>query len=312
MPFSSMGYNLAVYADSTDVSGRKLFKNRYSGSGGLNKVFIGLGYNVNSKLSIGVDMHYNFGQITTSNSEYKPEEDLLIGSREINKSDMSGFTVNAGMMYKSRFKKKYDVFASLVYSPKTVLKLANERNIATVVYSSNVGDIVVDSENLTVADTELSIPSKVSIGAGFGQTRKWLIGTEITFSQAGYGNRFKPLSTDPIPAVTHYYTAAQKYSLGGYFIPNYNSYTSYFSKITYRAGLRYERTGLVIANKMIEDMAVSAGFGLPLKGTFSNINFGIELGKRGTKANGLIQENYSNISIGLSLNDLWFVKAKYD
>jgi hypothetical protein len=30
-------------------------------------------------------------------------------------------------------------------------------------------------------------------------------------------------------------------SLGGYFIPNYNSFTSYAKRIVYRAGLKYEK-----------------------------------------------------------------------
>jgi hypothetical protein len=40
-----------------------------------------------------------------------------------------------------------------------------------------------------------------------------------------------------------------RYSLGGFFIPNYNSYSNYYKKIVYRGGLRYENTGLVIQNK---------------------------------------------------------------
>jgi len=32
----------------------------------------------------------------------------------------------------------------------------------------------------------------------------------------------------------------------------------------------------------------------------------------GTKANGLLQETYVRLTLGLSLNDKWFVKRKYD
>ena len=103
-----------------------------------------------------------------------------------------------------------------------------------------------------------------------------------------------------------------RYSIGGYFIPNYNSYSDYFKKITYRGGLRYENTGLVIANKSITDFAANIGFGLPMSGTFSNINIGLEVGKRGTKYYNLVEENYVNLSVGLSFSDKWFVKRKYD
>jgi hypothetical protein len=42
------------------------------------------------------------------------------------------------------------------------------------------------------------------------------------------------------------------------------------------------------------------------------MNIGYEYGKRGTTNAGLIQENYSNITISLSLNDKWFLKRKID
>jgi hypothetical protein len=51
---------------------------------------------------------------------------------------------------------------------------------------------------------------------------------------------------------------------------------------------------------------------MPLGGTFSNINIGLEIGKRGTKYYNLVEENYINISVGLSLSDKWFVKRKFD
>ena len=69
---------------------------------------------------------------------------------------------------------------------------------------------------------------------------------------------------------------------------------------------------MILRNKSIEDFAVTAGLGLPLGGTFSKINVGLEIGKRGTVYNNLVEENYINLSIGLSLSDRWFVKRKYD
>ncbi len=199
-----------------------------------------------------------------------------------------------------------DIFASLVFTPESDLKLGNERNIATILYSDQTGEVVVDEQDIPVDNVTIKMPTRISAGVGIGVVRKWLLGTEVTFQQSSnFGSRFNDIQN-----VT--YENAQKYSLGGYFIPDYNSFTSYFKRITFRGGLRFEKTGLVISNKSIEDMAVSAGFGFPMRGSFSNINIGFELGKRGTKAAGLVRENYQNISISLSLNDKWFVKRKYD
>ena len=45
---------------------------------------------------------------------------------------------------------------------------------------------------------------------------------------------------------------------------------------------------------------------------YSNANIGVEFGKRGSRENGLIDESYWNLIIGLSLNDIWFIKRKYN
>ena len=54
-------------------------------------------------------------------------------------------------------------------------------------------------------------------------------------------------------------------------------------------------------------------FGLGLPVSSSSINLGFEFGKKGTTSNGLIEENYFNLSVGLSLGDYsWFKKRKID
>ena len=80
--------------------------------------------------------------------------------------------------------------------------------------------------------------------------------------------------------------------------------------MVYRAGFRYENTGLVIKDKSIEDYGMNFGLGLPLG--YSKIDLGFEIGVRGTQYYNLIRENYFNISVGLSLSDKWFKKRKID
>jgi hypothetical protein len=52
------------------------------------------------------------------------------------------------------------------------------------------------------------------------------------------------------------------------------------------------------------------GLGLPLG--VSKIDLGFEFGKRGTSSNGLIEENYFNVSVGINLGAKWFEKRKID
>jgi hypothetical protein len=69
---------------------------------------------------------------------------------------------------------------------------------------------------------------------------------------------------------------------------------------------------MTINNQDLKDYALSVGFGLPLGGAFSNANIGVEYGSRGTAKASLVEENYTNFLLSLSLNDRWFIKRKYD
>ena len=94
------------------------------------------------------------------------------------------------------------------------------------------------------------------------------------------------------------------------YIPKYDSFSNYFDRIVYRAGFKYENTGLVLKNESIKDYGMNFGLGLPLG--VSKIDLGFEFGKRGTSSNGLIEENYFNVSVGLNLGAKWFEKRKID
>ena len=301
MPTSYVGYKNQSMVQNTEI--RRSF-----GKGGVNKAFLGLAYKLTSKLSIGADLGYNFGQIETKDILFL--NNIQYGSREINTSNLSGLIVNTGLMYSSKIKKKYDFYGSLVYTPHATLNLTNYRKTALIVYSQDIeqetivpGSEIEDSNN---NDKAIKLPSKLAVGTGFGQDKKWLVGAEITWLQtSSLSNRFNDITKGK-------FENARRYVIGGYFVPKYNSFNSYFERITYRGGFRYENTGLVINNKSVNEMAVSAGFGLPVGGRLSNINFGIEVGKKGTKANDLIEDKYINFTLSFSLSDKWFVKSKYN
>jgi long-subunit fatty acid transport protein len=306
IPYSSVGYKIGrtAYVTNNNNDTIRSIISRYNGIGGVNKVFLGFGYRLTKNINIGGDLQYNFGTIETKSLQY--QTDLQYGSRENNVSDLRGVNFDLGITYQTKVNSKYSFFSSLTYTPEAALTSGNTRNIEIVQLLSTSAISVIERQNISVEDTKIKLPSKLSFGSGFGEVKKWLVGGEITFTQNSVmSNRF----TD-IDGAT--FENSVRYSLGGFFIPNYNSYSSYYKRIAYRGGVRYENTGLVIQNKSITDFAANIGLGIPLSGTFTNINIGLEIGKRGTKYYNLVEENYINLSVGLSLSDKWFVKRKFD
>jgi hypothetical protein len=307
IPYSSVGYKIEKPASATNS-----IRSNYTGIGGVNKVFVAFGFKLNAAWSFGADVQYNFGKIETTSSRHLPV--IEYGTQESNTSDLHGINADLGLTYQTQIGKKHTFFSSLTFTPEGTLLLDNSRSIGLTMLVSGV-DVLQENEDIPVEDTEVKLPTKISFGSGFGVVKKWLIGGEITYlNTSRTSNRFNDIE-GPVNGNSQYtatFKNAMRYSVGGYFIPNYNSYSSYLKKITYRAGLRYENTGLVIQNQSINDFAANIGLGLPLGGGYSNINIALEVGKRGTKYYNLVEENYVNLSIGLSLSDRWFVKRKYD
>ncbi len=300
MPFSTVGFKLK----SSEINSidQTLREKKFLGNGNINRVLFGTSYKINSKFSVGFDLNYNFGKIKTETVEFVEDPVIQLGSRERNTSIVKGFSSSFGVTYEGKINNKLTLYSSLTFSPESKLYSENTRNIATIVYGSSGNELIDEEQDVDVQNNYIAIPTKLSIGSGIGVKNKWLIATEITLQQTSkLENRFKDeLNGD--------FKNATKIALGGFFIPKYNSFSSYFSRITYRAGLRYENTGLVLKNESINDYGMTFGLGLPVG--LSKINIGFELGKKGTTTQNLIQENYFNLNIGLSLSDLWFRKRE--
>ncbi len=299
IPYSSVGYKIQnVYEDNSQIS------KRLSGTGGLNKVFLGFGYKLAPNLSIGADVQYSFGKIETSNFEFYTN--IPIGSLQTSTADLSGVNYNFGAMYQAKINKKTSLYTSVNFSPQNTLTSQNTQNIATASYNLLYDLSIIDPLDNKTESVDLQFNNKISFGAGLGESKKWLVGAEITMQNEG--NLYNSYNANNSVSFEKY----TKYTLGGFYIPNYKSFTNYAKRIVYRGGLRYEKTGLIINSESITDMGLNLGFGIPLIGTFSNVNIGFELGKRGATNANLVQENYMNISVGFSLNDKWFEKRKFN
>jgi len=296
LPYTSVGYRIL---DTEEGSASLL-----NGRGGMNKVFLSAGWAVTPELSIGVDANYNFGNF--QNTQSINREELQYGTTDVNRSDIKGFTFNFGANYQKMLNETLKLHVSSTYAPAMDLDSENVRAISTVDFSSGTGR-VIDFRELDLADTQFEFPSKVSIGVGLGERNKWFVGAEYANEgSSSYEDSFS------FRGDNGEYEDASQFSVGGFYIPQYNSFSSYFERVVYRAGFRFDETGLIVNDEPINEFGMSFGLGLPVGSNFSNINLGIELGQRGTKDSGLIQENFLRLSIGLSLNDKWITKRKFN
>lgn len=308
MPYTNVGYKL----QSRNEEGR--VENRYRGEGGINRVFLGLGYQLLKTLKVGVDAQYNFGNISNTSIAfgYNNQGELLqYQSRESKRSDLGGFSFNLGLVYQKKLGNSLELMASASYSPKANLNSDNSSELSTISIDSNdkeytINTIETDLAAQNLLETSMTLPAKTTLGVGVGRPLQWFVGLDYTFLQASsFSNRF--INVDNTT-----FEDASSLSVGGFFIPKYDSFNNYWKRVVYRSGIRFEQTGLVVNNESIKEFGISFGVGLPVGRLFSNANIAFEFGKRGTKASALVQENFFNVNISLSLNDRWFEKRKFN
>ncbi|MGB1451471.1 MAG: hypothetical protein ACPG7E_07155, partial [Marinirhabdus sp.] len=207
IPYTAVGYKLQTGSGST-VS-------QYTGSGGLNKAFLSVGYAFSPKLRIGAEVNYNFGNIENQNVTFT--EGVQFGTSELNRSDLLGFSYNFGAQYETNINDKLKLHASATYTPETRFTSENFRSIATILDTGTGGELVVDLREENLPNTDFTFPSQYTLGVGIGTPKKWFAAAEYTNQKtSNYTN-----STFLIDNVT--FTDATKIRLGGFFIPNYNA-----------------------------------------------------------------------------------------
>ena len=301
IPFTSIGYRLQ---DVNELDDSNIF-NRYEGSGGLNRAYFSLGIPISKNISLGSSLNYNFGNLFYRSGQFVDGIDN--GTFLVNESDVSGFNYQLSLQLVVPINKKFKAQAMFSVEPLSFLDSQNRRIFYTQSLSRETiiefTEIDLVQSNLNRTTLELSPITK--IGFGLGKNKKWFFGAQYNLAKTStFENRFFERNNVS-------YQDSKKWSLGGYFIPNYASFTSFWSRVVYRFGFRSEQMSTIINNIAIRENGVTLGLGLPLTG-LSNVNVGFEIIQRGQSTSGLVQERILALRVGLSLNDIWFIKRVYN
>ncbi len=298
---TAVGYTLVD--QRFDEDGEILQLDRYYGNGGTNRVFLGYGYKFPFDLSVGAEIDYVFGGI--DNNVLNRRSNVQLATQQITDSNIKGTSVKLGVHYGPKINEDLRIKFGLATDLQSTLKERGDVQLFSILNSDNSLGIPIDT--LTSYDYTATIvaPLKTAISAGIGEDNKWFVGAEYTFQNA---LEFSGGIYDEIDF--YRYDNFSNISVGGFFTPNMNSISNYFNRVTYRAGFNYQKTGLVVNETDINEYGISFGVSLPIGLKLSNVNLGFELGKRGTTDNNLVEEQFFNFRLSLSLNDKWFRKQK--
>lgn len=280
----------------------------YNGDGGTNRVFLGGGYEVISGLSIGIEAEYLFGAV--ENSIVNQKKDIQYGTKYEAISDVEGMSYEVGFIYEKKLKK--NMFAN--FGVNIGLESSLDSKGSEYLYTVSTGSLSIPKDTILNETTRgtYKTPLKTSVGFAIGKDNKWSAGIDYSFREAieltGNLKTYNPQLR---------YQAASSIAVGGYYVPRYNSISSYWDRVIYRWGFNVQNTGMMVdgtgdGNEFtaINQFGMSFGVGIPIGAQLSTMNLGFEFGQRGNEDNGLVKENFFNFRVGLTLGNKWFKPKK--
>jgi hypothetical protein len=307
-PNTSVGYSLLNVVN--DVNGDPFEATRFYGSGGTTKIYGAYGISISKNLSVGLEAEYIFGK--TENNILSQRLNAQLGTKNNEETTIRGTGIKLGMHYKKELNNSLMFNFGASFKLENSLKTSGTENLYSLKIASSTIEIPKDTLYSVSINGKIINPMKTGLGAGFGKDNKWFAGVEYEFQGA------LNLQGSILTNSSYKYNNSSRVSIGGFYLPKINSISSYWKRITYRAGMRFENTGLLVNGTStagnfteIKDFGMSFGLGLPLKG-LSNLNLAVEYGQKGSTINNLIQENYFNFKLSLSLNDIWFSQKRID
>ena len=304
IPYSSVGFNLQTTDDYNTTN--NINTRNFGADGDINRAFISIGIPILKYLSFGATLNYNFGKFNYEKINLL--EGVNYGLFSNSSSEIDGFTFHFSSNIMIPLKN--DIKLNLLYSiyPEGQLKSFNTESLYTSNASSitveSLGDFVnVDLNSRGIENTILKVPSKSVYSIGIEKKDSWFFGAQYESKlSSGFDNVF--LNIQNIN-----YRDSNSLAFGGYIIPDNSSIVSYWKRVKYRFGVKNIKKSIIVNNLPINQFSLNLGLGLPIAG-LSKANLGLEIGKIGN--DDLIKENYFSLRLGLSLNDVWFIKRKYN
>ncbi|RZJ67639.1 MAG: hypothetical protein EOO50_04990 [Flavobacterium sp.] len=290
LPYSDVGYNITGIAGVIEGSD-DTYSSDVAGSGGLSNFTVNYGRKISERFNVGIGMNYLFGNI--EETEFATiGTDYLAVTQE---SFYRGLRFTAGMQAVLNKEITFGATAKLPASIKGSKDLTAYKIVDLVQTTLEVSaDEPIDS---------FKLPLEVTMGGYFQ------VGKSLAIN-ADYKRSFWNATgmQDNIGKFVD-----QDYLAFGFEYRRNKESFNYLDRVSLRAGFNVDNGYLEVNDKRISNYKGVFGLGLPFPGkTNSMINLSYGFGQRGAVSETLVKENYNTFSFNIVLQDIWFLKRKYD
>ena len=264
-------------------------------------------------ISFGVNGYVMFGALNNDEKIIYGGLNNALNLWSIKRTSVADVGVDFGVQYQKSYTvykgndiDKYNIVLGATYAATNNLSSKYTESIRTFTGTSDFGTVKDTISLIDEAASIIELPTELGIGFSISKENKWSFG--VDYRSANWG---------AIASNSSIYKYNNNYSIaaGLEVTPKYNAFKGYFKRVAYRLGLRYNTSYIMINNQDLPEYGIAFGMGLPLKReqtTVPQLNIGFEYGKRGQTGNDLIEETFYKINIGITINDRWFIKRRYD
>ncbi|OUT95062.1 MAG: hypothetical protein CBB92_12975 [Flammeovirgaceae bacterium TMED32] len=301
LPFSTAEYEVGGGSKVTDATPNESTDNTFIGSGGLSQFAWSNGFRIFNSTNIGFNLMYVFGAIDKQNQSSLASDSSSIGyytqlsSNETYKS----FLFSVALAHKMKINETHEMNFGITYQHSGQLNGLKDVFLSRYLESSLVqvgSPIPISNEE----NTSFDLPKKFNFGLSYGLVDKYRIGLDINLA-----NWISKGTNNPLIQNT------QEFIIGGEMTPDNRNITNYLKRVTYRFGFNYAKLPYLVQNNSITEFGINFGASFPVAG-LSTLDVAIKLGERGTIENGLVNESFMQMVLGLTINEKWFVKRKYN
>ena len=317
LPYSVVGYDYSTkpkiinnYVQYPVTETKTSVSTQNTGSGGLRMVYLGAGWAITDKLSIGTNVNYMWG--TLDNLLVTTYTDSYVKSlSRYYTATISTVKLDFGVNYSLPLDKKNVLTLGLTFSPGYRMGASPRCEVITSNSQSAVNDTT-----LYKAQDALRLPTTIGAGVSWKHNNKWIVGLDYTYQGWSKMNAVDYISEKTGKNMgddTDGFNDRHKINVGAQYCKNANG-RSFKDRIRFRFGAGYTTSYLLINDqKGPREISLSAGVGLPIINVYNTRSMlNVSFQWVNTNATGMIRDNTFRINLGLTFNERWFAKWKFD
>ena len=312
VPYTDIGYSFSSPETKVTSDANTTLpianSNYYSGSGGLNEAFIGLGWKAFKDFSVGANVGFLWGNyshlMVPQFTEGGMSSNSYTSAVKSYDATLKTFKIDIGVQYALRLTAQD--WLTLGSTAGIGHKIPQD---ATLRHYTTKGDSTVYT-----ASSPFDLPYSVSFGAGWRHKNTLLVCADVR--EEFWSNCRMPVetATDYVPS-KDCYDNRTTVAVGAQYTPDPFD-KKYWKRVQYRAGMNYSTPYLRINDHTGPmELRMCMGAGLPITNRYNSrsaVNVGVEWLRRSSNTSGMIKEDYFVINLGVTFNERWFLKYKIE